>query len=611
MQPYQEEYIENCRIFRNITSMPFLSSSDFDAFFEDSIRNMHKAHELAQRSTQLLQENLLPVLDDLHLQKPEVLEELESFADALTQGPQALDVALACQLHESLLTCYRHSGQRENVIRELYKLGMSRYGFWVMLTGLELSETEGFSLRMRYCFVEAGSYLKYFDEFREDTKGYILRSLANTYLGDFADWREKLRCVRRSMQVFSDEQYRASAPGLPWDRFIYLLHRQMVSVLPYHFPEGTLSPDAVVDVMESAHLIYELQYEKAKQKGEPLHAHRLMPYYSVEYACGLITKEELLSHMEELMDSGDPAIYDDNNNYRIISMPAYYVQYLRYMPDMAPPRHGYISQLYRRLLSYVRKMPTEKITDQTKLYLRQTLASFLEIKDGVSYREVALEIMVRFAPELYAHGYTVGKMGQALCRVIMDDEPDYFDDIPSVKELPSAGEKRKAMEEMVFNAGMFHDMGKVHFTSLYHHAGRQMLRSEEEALELHTLVGYARLKEHESTKEYADAAYGHHRWYDGNDGYPAGFKRKESPYRSLVDLIAFADYLDFESGDVTSLPVRTVSFEEKIRRATDLEGRRFSPLVTGWLRTPDLLQQLKELYLNGRREGFRQLFLRS
>jgi len=611
LQPYQEEYIENCRTFRSITSIPLLGDGDFDAFFSDSMQKMWNARELSQRNTLLLQEQLLPVLDDLHLQKLEVLEELETFADALTKGPRALDIALACQINESLLSCYRRLGRRENVIRGLYKLGMSRYNFWVMLTGVELPETEVFTSRMRYCFVEASSYLKYYDDFGEDTKSYILRSLANIYLGYYPDWRDKLRCVRRTMKVFNDEKYRASAPGLDWERFIYLTHRQMVSAFPYHIPEGTLSPDAVADVIESAHLIYELQYEKAKQSGETLHAHRLMPYYSVNFACGLITKETLISHIEEFMDAGNPAIYDDNNNYRIISLPAFYVQYLRHMPEMIPPRRDYITKLYLRLLSYIRIMPVEKITDQVKAYLRQVLTVFIDIENGVSYRDMVLAIIIHFAPELYAHGYVVGKMGQLLSNAILEHEPDYFDDIPSIKKLSTLEEKRSTMDDMVFNAGLFHDMGKFHFTTLYNHASRQMLHSEDEMLQLHTFVGYLRLREHESTQDYADVAYGHHRWYDGSDGYPVKFTRKDNPYRAMVDLIALADYLDTEAGDGTSIPVRAVPFEEKMQKIISLEGRRFSPLVTGVLRTSELWAQLKELYLNGRREGYWHLFLHS
>ncbi len=606
MLPYQEEYIKNCKAHQDLTFLMLLDGPSFDAAME----NMRQAAELALQNTLLLREQLLPVLDELYQQDDGTLADMEAFADALTSGPRPLDLALAEQIHDALLSGARYHRRRDMMIRELYKLGMVRYQMWNMLTGLDLPETDHYSIRMRYCFTEAASYLKYYEEFDETTLSYILRSMANTYMGQYDDWRERLNIVRHTMKVFNDDRYRAAAPNLPWDKYIYLIHRQMVSVMPYNFPEGTLSPDAVQDVMESAHLIYELQYEQAAKSGKPLHAHRLMPYYSIEYACGLISKEELLSHMEWLMDEADPTDYGEPTDYRIISMPVFYVQYLRNMPEMVPPRRSYITQLYLRLLLYVKSMPQSDITEQTYLYIRQLLSMFMEIEDGVSYRDMALYMSSRFSPEIYSHGYTVGRMAQAICGDALSADPGYFDDIPEIASLQSAEEKLPAISDLAFNSGLFHDIGKLSFTSLYNHAGRQMLGSEEEALQLHAEAGHVRLAEYPSTRPYADAAWGHHRWYDGSDGYPKSYKRGSSPYRALVDIIAFADFLDSEGDDDTSLPIRTRSFDEKLAEARKLGGRRFSPLVTGGLRDPKLLEALEYLYNNGRRDGYYHCFHR-
>ncbi len=610
MEPYQEAYIANCKTFRELTSLSFLNGAAFDASFLSAMESMQQAGALSARNTRLLQEELLPVLDDLYQQEMPVLRDLETFADALTEGPQPLDLALANQVHEALLSCARREERREDMIRELYKLGMTQHRIQNMLTSLEGSDdTMSYSMRMRYCFVEAASYIKYYDDFSEETKGYILRSLANTYLGHYADWRDRLSCVRHTMQVFHDERYRASAPGLPWDRYVDLIHRQMVSILPYNLPEGTLSPDTVVDVMESAHLIYELQYEETARTGKPLHARSLMPYYSVEYTCGLISCEDLLTKMEELMDAGDPSSYDSNAEYQIVSMPAFYIQRLNRVPELIPPRRKYITSLYRRMMRYVEDMPAEKITEQFKLHMRQVMTVFQEFEDGVTFLEMAVAMMTRFAPDLYAHGYAVGSMAQVICEAVLDGEPGYFDDIPGISEMDGE-KKRETLKEMSLNAGLLHDIGKLSFTTLYKHAGRQMLQSEEMTLRLHTNVGFNWLRDHPSTRPYADVAYGHHRWYDGNEGYPEKFRRKESPFRALVDIVAFADYLDSEDDDA-ALPCRTAGFEDKLEAGIKQEGRRFSPLVTASLRSPGVPGKLKILYDDVRKEGYYHCFLHT
>lgn len=607
MQPYQEEYLQNCETIRRLSDSHFADMTDFDKAFRRAAEDMRRARELTTRNTQLLQEELLPLLDTLYMQETGVLAELEEFADALTKGPKAIDVVLACQLHQALLTCARYRGRREDVIRELYKLGMARYGLWFMLTGLEIPDAISYTTRMRYCFVEAGSYLKYFEEFQDDeTRGYILRSVANVYLGTFEKWEDKLACVRHTMQVFRDERYRAAAPGLPWEAYLRAVHRQMASVVPYNLVGGSLSPDDVADVMESAHLVYESKYEDIRHNGQNVKAHDLLPYYAVEFSCGLITKEELLRDLERLMDEADPAKYDAANLYQIVSLPAYYAQYLRMMPEQILPRRRYIIQLYERLVRYVNTMPNEAITDVVRLYVRQVMSEFVEVEGGPSYRELLLFLLARFAPELYAHGYVTARMAQALCETIFAGDPGYFDDIPEVAAASSSQEKREIVLDQAYASGMLHDVGKINFSSLYDQQGRQRVQSEEEILSFHANAGWLYLKERESTRRFADAALGHHRWYDGSEGFPAAFHRNESPYRAMVDVIAFADFMD--GGNDEDGGDRDMSFEERLSAALKLEGRRFSPLVTGWLRTPELLDRLRPIYKNGRRDGLYHCF---
>ena len=56
--------------------------------------------------------------------------------------------------------------------------------------------------------------------------------------------------------------------------------------------------------------------------------------------------------------------------------------------------------------------------------------------------------------------------------------------------------------------------------------------------ELHTISGAEDLSRGSSTETYADIALGHHRYYNGNDGYPASYVRNRSPYRQMTDVVA-------------------------------------------------------------------------
>ncbi len=613
MQPYQEEYIKNCQTIRTLSALHTVRSLPFDEGFSMLLENLRQARKLSQRNTYLLMEFLLPLLDNLYGQKKAVLLELEAFADALIAAPQVLDVSLACQIDEALLSCARQRKNRETVIRMLYKVGMARHGYWQMLFGNKTAPVEKYVFPMQYCFMEASSYLKYFDEFEsEETKGYILRSLANLYLGNHRDWRERLRCVRHTMQVFSDERYRASAPGLPWDKYVFTIHRQMVSVLPHGKVMGGVAPDEVVDIMESAHIIYAEQYEKARKEGRSVRAEGLVTYYALERNCGLLSNEKFFRALEELLDEVDVTKYDADMEYKIVAMPAYYVVYLSDgMKELVEPRKDYITSLYKRMLRYVKAMPPEQVTSRTSMRCLLNMSSFIEIEGGVTYGAMALAFLAILAPDLYAHSHVVGEMARAICQTICAEEPGFFDDIPDFSALSEGEEKRKAISEYAYGAGMLHDIGRLNFVGLYSHAGRQMLHREEELLELHSNLGQTWLAGWASTRRYADIALGHHRWYDGSDGYPEEYHRGECPYRAMVDVISLADFLDRDEDDDAYILVHAPAFRDRLSEAEGLAGRRFSPMVTGWLRDQTLVKRLEELYRNGRREGYYRCFLRS
>lgn len=573
MQDYQQRYLDNCRRVREL---------------ENSGGDGGVLRELSRENTLLLTENLFPTLDDLFTQDAETLASLEQFADELTKGPASIDVPLANQIFEALLGSARRSGVREDLIRVLYKLGMARYGLWYMLSGLDYEDVSRFTMRMRYCFAEASGYLKHFDEFDETTQSYILRSTANLYLGTFTDWREKLECVRFSMRVFTDPRVREAAPGLPWDRYVWSLHQQMISVIPHRFSSGELSPDAVSDVMESAHLVYEAQMESARKNGQPQLPQTVFSYYALEFRCGLISKDELLKNVEAMLDSADETSHDAVNSYLIVSLPAFYAQYLNLLPEQIAPRRRYIAGIYDRMVRYIENMRLDTVPDQIILYLRQSLSQFIEVDGGVSYRDFAEMLLRRFSPDLYRHGTRTGLVAEAVCRRIMRGEPGFFDEIPELIDL-GGEDKVEAAAALVTHASLLHDLGKINFASLYNHSGRQYLAVEDELMKLHTTAGYIYLRAHKSTEALADAAYGTHRYYDSSGGYPEGYRRGDSPYRMLVDLIVVADFLTGD--DEEDAP----GFDERIAAAIAEGGRRFSPLITAWLRDHELIDRLREI----------------
>ena len=113
---------------------------------------------------------------------------------------------------------------------------------------------------------------------------------------------------------------------------------------------------------------------------------------------------------------------------------------------------------------------------------------------------------------------------------------------------------------------------------------RNLLDREYEIYKLHTISGHDDLSERESTKIYADCAYGHHSWYNGSGGYPDSYVRSESPYRQMTDVVALVSYL-----------VENYDDSKDIRELIDKEKRRFSPILTAIIMDEEHLQTVIDL----------------
>lgn len=611
MQPYQEEYIANLKDIAVLTARKKPGESSFAEYSAKIFQDGQQAEEKMKRNMELLRDEMFPVLDHMYEADEETLKELQEFAGKLLEGREELDVGLFCQIHKALLALARKKQDRSAMIRELYWLGMGYYNLCNKVAGLEAAESEKYTMQMRLCFTEAAAYLKYYDEIEDtETRSYILRSCANMALGQFKYPGEKIRMVKRTLQILQDKEYQKKAPDLPWEKYVYMAHQQMAASISYS-KNKTMTPQEIADLMESVYIVYQRRLQEAASRGEPLPIRSRFAYDAIEYYCGLDTLDGLLTKMERLMDAAETSEFSGESMYGIISLAAFYCQYLNDYPEKIPERETYIERLYQKVLAYVENFPDESENESFFFYLRQLSYTFVETEGSIPYKEFLKKLQIRFAPELYVHSWVVGEAAKAFCEIIMDEEPDFFDDIESIRKITDSEAKRHEVLVFAKECGMLYDIGKLNFMNLYSRTVRQWFEEEYEMAHLHTLVGEAWLSARKSTRSYAAVAKGHHYWYDASHGYPESYKRLECQYRQMVDLIGLLDWLDNVTDAARLYKGVEKTFEEALQDAIKLEGRRFSPLLTARLRDKNVAERIRQVFEKGRIEAYRQLYRES
>lgn len=494
------------------------------------------------------------------------------------------------------------------MIRCLYWLGIGRNSLCSCLVGLELGLSEKYMTAMRLCFAEAAAYLKYYDEIDDtETRGYILRSRANISLGAFKSPEEKVGLVRKTLQILQDKGYQEKAPDLPWDRYIYMTHQHMASSISYS-KEKVMSVESLEAIMESAYIVYQRHIQEAEANWEQPPVRWAFPYYAIEYYCGVSDLDRLLTKMEDLMDAASPEEFTEDSMYGLISLPAFYCQYLQQYPERIPERREYLESLYRRALDYVEAFPGALENEVLFRYLRQLSHTFVETEGGMPYGDFLRKLLIRFAPEIYIHSLAVGEAARALCALIVEEEPQFFDDIGFICAVEDPAEKRREILDYAMGCGMFHDVGKINFMNLYARIARQWFEEEREMTRLHAPAGEVLLAARPSTRRYAPAAQGHHAWYDGSRGHPASYRRLECPERQMVDVISLVDWLENVTHTARLYAGIEMTYDEAVQEAVSLEGRRFSPMLTARLRDGAVADRIAEAFEAGRRAARRQMY---
>lgn len=607
MRPYQKEYLDNLRQFAVLSQRERPGGLTFEEYAAQMEENRAQIIRLGRRNMELLREGLFPMLDDLYGASREELAELEEFSAQLFDGRRELDVGLFCQIQQALLTLARQKQNLAGTIRALYWLGMGRNSLVSKLVGLELSDIQKYTNRMRLCFTEAAAYLKYYDLIDDaGSRGYILRSRANMALGQFPSPGEKIALLKDTLKIFQDKHYQELAPSLPWERFIYLTHQNITSCIS-HSRDKVMTPEDMADIMESAYIVYQRRFDEAEMQGKQPPAKSAFAYYTIEYYCGLCDLTTLLTRVEQLLDGADPTDYTPDGMYGMISLPAFYCQYLSQYPERIPPRKEYLDGLYSRMLDYVDGYPGVLGDGNLFLYLRQLSFTFIETGEGILYGQFLQRLLLRFVPDIYRHSLTVGEGAKALCAVLLDDDPGFFDDIPFIRDIEALEEKRQAVLDYAMGCGAFHDVGKLSVIELHSRTPRQWFEVEYEMAHLHTLAGRVLLEPHPSTSRYAPAALGHHKWYDGSRGYPDAYTRLECPARQMVDVVGLVDWLESRTS-FSSLTDVGLSFTQAVEEAVKLAGRRFSPLLTDLLRDKSVAKRLESALDRGRQSAYRLMY---
>ena len=592
LEAYQEQYIENTRRISSLMDFRAQTGLGFDEWYRGRTAAREETALLKNENISLLGRYLFPTLDDLYSASSETLDNLAAFAGELMDWRTNLDCGVYVVIHDALLSACRFRKDRAGVIRELYLLGMGFYYLRRFLTGIDDPTVSDYDFQNEMLFTEAGSYMRYFEQIADDTTcGYIIRALANVALCT-SDRHRRIAVTARTLQILQDPHYRQLAPSLPWDAFLRKSHQQMSSNRT-ELTRSDLTKEELAAVLDSCYEVY-----KPEENTENPSVRWLWPYYEMEFNCGYVGLDLTLRRLMQLIDMTPWDSYDMSGLYANVQLPVFYGRLLRSHPkEMSSPEHiHFLDRAYRKMLKTLLSCPAEQIDDYYYYTMCAVITDYCEVPGVMPYREVIGELLPHLGGDLCIRFYRTGDVIACIADTIYTHEPSFFDDIPFLSEISDPAVKKEALLSYARQCGIFFDFGLLKMNIQRTMASRRLFENEFRMYQLHTVSGHDDLICRPSTERFADIALGHHRWYNGTDGYPERYVRTESPYRQITDIVAFAAALTASyEGDLPSA----------VRKLCKKEGTQFSPLVTMWMSDPDLLTSLEEILQKDDRAYYR------
>lgn len=584
MKEYQERYIRNLESVMELADLSGELPDDLDVFLENRRQNLKRIGEIAEENTELLRQNLMPVLDDIISVSPVEAKQLVSFTQKLSAGVRQLDLVLNYTIHNALVTYARKWQKRDMLIEQLYYTGMALF---YMQSLIDQTGLKRYRWKMSTMFGEAASYIRHYDEIEDpQIRGYIHRSMANlalAYTWDGEDAPQKLNAIRRSMNVLTDPVYHEMTPSLPWDLFLLKSHQERTTAMTL-LRRGWNDPGLVSDVMESAVFVWEKQLEQAKKKGRRPSVRWWLEYEMAQYHCGVYTLSVFLTHIEEMYMGLEEQDFSEDGIFGNVNLPAYYTLYLERDREILRKKRQVVQYMYHRIMRYAKNAPNSRLNSSLFRSLMSVLQAFQEYPAGITQKEFLCQIIICRNPDLYVFLKLTATLSCMVARRALRDCPEVFVGLPGFRDEQEVRKKEQKILQFVYEGGELHDIGTFSFLNLVTLSGRSWLEEEKVMYESHTTLGEKILARCESTRPYAPIALGHHRSYDGKDGYPqAGSQRTSDLTQTATDIVAVVSRFLTLLEDNPYRGMRRMTFSEAFERIGQEAGKGLSPVFADLL----------------------------
>lgn len=279
---------------------------------------------------------------------------------------------------------------------------------------------------------------------------------------------------------------------------------------------------------------------------------------------------------------------------------------LAFIVDTARVSNNYKKKYIRTFCKDIIRMFRHRKDQQNSTQYNQTLEYVSTYPRLIKYLsdeeriEFVMELNVATQVTTYAHSTHVARLAEALMKGIIRHRKQLLVGKLGITSKWLVRLHQNQLINFITQAALCHDVGKNSIVSVVNNDYRQLSDEERRIIRMHPRMGLKYLKISKELRYYHDTTLGHHKWYNGKEGYPSDFDNTKSPYRFMIDIITLCDCMQAATERVGRNYRQEKSFEKVMGELREGAGTRYNPdLVKLIDDVPELYKELEKIAIYG------------
>ena len=616
-----KKYIEISTKIRELSSPKINDKASAEEYRLDLIKSFNNIGELAKINQSILDEHFFSIVSSEESISDESKHALMDFKDALIDpvNMENIDLPILYIQTEKLLSDAIKDGDSRAIIICLDTMVIVCYAILTSLLRIYPCYNLGFKYRDKG--IDAAhqliSYLEpeKFKDLDEECKELVL--INSRYISALFEWgnienhseqaADDIALLERSLALASDPFYLSEAPNYDWN---YHLVRTLQYISCYtEFRNDKVFPDELVNkICDYTELFIKEIHERCPYLEKECTPDTQELYLiRNKYLAHRISKEDYKKRLLELYDFDSERGTEISDVFKEFTIPYEYILLLD-KDNLSEEDINFLRHFYNGLPKYIYNLPKAAILSSLMTFISCIFDTFIEIEGAPNIKEMSLKMIAALHPPTFVHSKTVAEMTICLASHLIDREPERFIGILDIKSAEEVESRKDELLEFIREATLMHDIGKIYIIETVMTYGRRLFDLEFDFIKTHPEVGAYILESHERTKEFADMARGHHKWFNDKGGYPLEFKLQDSKYKNVIALLSVADCLDAATDSVGRNYKSSKTFDDYINEIIHDRDTRYAGFAVDLLKDPEIYAEMEGILSNSRDENYRQTY---